>query len=250
MNIYVDIACLSLGSVLGVIGGMLGIGGGILAVPIITYLFDIDHLVSQGTALIMVVPNVFLSYIKYYQYNKIDNHSTIKLCLISSLVSFISSQYTLWLEPEHMQRYYSIFLVFIIIYQLISKYLPSISLNQKYISIVGVACGLVSGFFSVGGALIVVPLLVLLFSFSQTKAQGVALALVVPSASAAFFSYSYQGRIDWEIGVFLFIGGILTVSTGVKLAHIINPGLLRALFSSVLMFVVLVNPSFRTKYGI
>ena len=52
---------LGLGLLLGALGGLFGIGGGLLAIPALGLLFGLDQQFAQGTALVMVVPNVLLA---------------------------------------------------------------------------------------------------------------------------------------------------------------------------------------------
>ena len=51
---------LLLGAALGTLGGLFGIGGGLIAIPALGVLFGLDQQLAQGTALVMVVPNVVL----------------------------------------------------------------------------------------------------------------------------------------------------------------------------------------------
>ena len=63
---------LLLGVVLGVLGGLFGSGGGMVAIPVLGLLFGLDQMLAQGTALVMVVPNVLLALWRYHQRNRID----------------------------------------------------------------------------------------------------------------------------------------------------------------------------------
>ena len=56
---------LLLGAVLGFCGGLLGIGGGILAIPALALWFGMDQSVAQGTALVMIAPNVVMAFWRY-----------------------------------------------------------------------------------------------------------------------------------------------------------------------------------------
>lgn len=56
-----------LGLLLGAAGGVLGIGGGLIAIPILGYLHGMDQHLAQGTALIMIAPNVLLGFWRYHQ---------------------------------------------------------------------------------------------------------------------------------------------------------------------------------------
>ena len=87
-----------------------------------------------------------------------------------------------------------------------------------WIASVGVIGGCFSGFFGVGGAFVAPPLLTTFFGFRQLEAQGLALALVSPSAFIALLAYAEADRVDWLIGLPLAIGGIAEISAGVKFA--------------------------------
>ena len=47
-------------------------------------------------------------------------------------------------------------------------------------AVVGALAGILSGFVGVGGGIIIIPLLILLFGFDQLKAQGMSLAVLLP----------------------------------------------------------------------
>ena len=51
---------LLLGLVFGYLGGLFGIGGGLIAIPVLGVFFGYSEQVAQGTALVMIVPNVLL----------------------------------------------------------------------------------------------------------------------------------------------------------------------------------------------
>lgn len=99
------------------------------------------------------------------------------------------------------------------------------------------ACGVgvMGGMFGVGGGVLLVPLLVLLFHFEQHTAQGTSLvALVPPTGLLAFLNYWQQGQVDVKVGLLLmpgvFLGGIL----GSKLAQRLSPRGMRQIFAGFL----------------
>lgn len=95
-------------------------------------------------------------------------------------------------------------------------------------------CGVASGMFGIGGGVLLVPVLCLLFAFSQHRAQGTSLiALIPPTGILAFLAYSKAGDVSWRAGWLLlpgiFIGGIL----GAKLAEWTNPRRMRQIFAGI-----------------
>lgn len=89
--------------------------------------------------------------------------------------------------------------------------------------------------FGVGGGVLLVPLLGLLFGFSQHRAQGTSLvALIPPTGLLAFIAYAKAGFVSWLTGSLLipgiFLGGIL----GSVLAKHIKPLGMRQVFAGLL----------------
>jgi hypothetical protein len=106
--------------------------------------------------------------------------------------------------------------------------------------ILGLAAGVLSGIFGIGGGIIIVPALVILFGFSQHMAQGTTLALMVPPIGLlAAWTYYKAGFVDMKASVIIclgfFIGGLL----GAKFAAEIPDTTLRKIFGGVLLLVSL-----------
>jgi uncharacterized membrane protein YfcA len=93
----------------------------------------------------------------------------------------------------------------------------------------------VSGFFGIGGAFIAPPLLMAFFGLRQLEAQGLALALVSPSAFIALLAYAGAGQVDWVVGLPLALGGIGAISAGVALASRLPERRMRLAFCALLL---------------
>jgi uncharacterized membrane protein YfcA len=96
-------------------------------------------------------------------------------------------------------------------------------------------CGIASGMFGIGGGVLLVPLLGLLFAFGQHRAQGTSLiALIPPTGILALLAYAKGGFVSWKTGLLLipglFLGGIL----GGKLVKWIKPVRMRQIFAGIL----------------
>ncbi len=103
---------------------------------------------------------------------------------------------------------------------------------------VACVCGVASGMFGIGGGVLLVPLLGLLFEFSQHRAQGTSLvALIPPTGVLALMAYSKEGFVSWKTGLLLipgvFLGGII----GGILAKKVKPQSLRKVFAGVLVLL-------------
>ena len=92
-----------LGAALGGVGGLLGIGGGLLAIPVLALWFGIDQSMAQGTALVMIVPNVLLAFYRYRQHHAIPLSRALGLGGIAMLASYPAARLAVGLDHHTLQ---------------------------------------------------------------------------------------------------------------------------------------------------
>ena len=113
--------------------------------------------------------------------------------------------------------------------------MPDRLLRQSGIFAAALLCGVAAGLFGVGGGVLLVPLLVLLFGFSQHRAQGTSLiALVPPTGLLAFLAYSKEGYVSWRVGLELLPGMFVGSIFGGNLAESLKPRRMRQAFAGLL----------------
>lgn len=232
---------LLLGAVLGAVGGVFGIGGGLIAIPVLGMLYGMDQQLAQGTALVMIAPNVLIGFWRYRQRNSLDLRAASMLGGSAVVVTYASAWYATVIAANTLHFAFAVFMEVLgcyLLWNLLRRKssMPArTALGLNYLPVVGVVGGAVSGFFGVGGGVVAPPALVGFFGMTQTAAQGMALALVSPGAVVALCTFAYAGHVNWQVGIPLAIGGILSVSAGVALAHRLPERRLRLAFSIALM---------------
>jgi uncharacterized membrane protein YfcA len=83
----------------------------------------------------------------------------------------------------------------------------------------GIVAGLTSGMIGIGGGIIIVPVLVFFFGFSQQLAQGTTLALMVPPLGAlAAWTYYQKGYVDLKTAGLICLGFLVGSVLGADLA--------------------------------
>jgi uncharacterized protein len=84
-------------------------------------------------------------------------------------------------------------------------------LSQPFIAIlIGLAAGILSGCFGIGGGIILVPALVLFLGLTQHQAQGTSLAvLVLPVVALAVWKYYSQGNVNFGLVGWLAAGFVV-----------------------------------------
>lgn len=241
MNL-IDIALnLILGVFLGTLGGLFGIGGGLIAIPTLGVLFGLDQQMAQGTALVMVVPNVLLALWRYHQRNRIDIRHALTLAVTSFVFALFGAGWAVKLDAELMRKAFIGFLVVLAIYNFSRVYFRpaagSTNLRHPWpwLGVLGSGAGLLGGVFGVGGAVLATPVLTGVFGTTQVVAQGLSLALAAPSTGVTLAAYALHDHVDWALAAPLAVGGLLSISWGVKFAHALPERLLRALFAGFLL---------------
>ena len=101
---------------------------------------------------------------------------------------------------------------------------------------VGVAAGTIAGLFGVGGGILMVPILVLVFGREQHLAQGTSLAVMLPLSIAGITKYAAKGNVDWTAAVCLAAGAVVgMVFLGAPFAHYLEGSILRKLFGALMI---------------
>lgn len=104
--------------------------------------------------------------------------------------------------------------------------------------LIGLVSGISSGFFGIGGAIILIPALVYTFKFSQHLAQGTALAsLLLPVGILAVIKYYKSGDVNIKVALFIAFGFIIGGFIGASFAQVIPSPVLKKVFAAVLLCI-------------
>ncbi len=110
--------------------------------------------------------------------------------------------------------------------------------------LIGIVAGILSGMFGIGGGIVIVPALVYICGFSQLKAQGTSLAVMLPPVGIAAFTYYYKkGQVDLKAGILICIFIVIGSVFGAKIANNIPISILKKTFG-VLMLLISVKMIF------
>ena len=242
---------LVLGLAVGVLVGLLGIGGGVVLVPAMVYLLHYDQHLAQGTSLFILLPPIGLGALRgYWKNGQVDLRAGI-LCAVGFLLGgYGGGRIAVPMPSKYLQAIFGCFLMLSAVLLWAKARRPTVTRpirqdeeKQSYgrdagIFLLAGFCGVAAGMVGIGGGVLLVPLLGLLFGFGQHKAQGTSLvALIPPTGLLAFLTYARAGYISWQTGLLLipgvFLGGIL----GAILARRLNPRLMRQVFAALMLLL-------------
>ena len=104
--------------------------------------------------------------------------------------------------------------------------------------VIGIVAGILSGMFGIGGGIIIVPALMYLCGFSQLKAQGTSLAVLLPPVGIfAFIEYYKKGQVNVQAGVLIVIFLVIGSVFGSKLAQNLPMDVLRKSFGILTLLI-------------
>ena len=103
---------------------------------------------------------------------------------------------------------------------------------------IGLAAGLLSGLFGIGGGTIIVPALALWLGMPQRLAAGTSVAAILPAAAVGAISYAVQGNVDWTAALCLAVGIVAGAQLGTYLLARLPVSALQWAFMVFLLVVI------------
>ena len=104
-------------------------------------------------------------------------------------------------------------------------------------AIIGLIAGAISGLFSTGGGMIIVPSLMYIFKLNSIKARATSLVIVLLMVLTSSFFYYKNNYIDLKISVFCALGGLIGGYIGSKILKKFSDKFLRIIFIFFLIYV-------------
>ena len=104
--------------------------------------------------------------------------------------------------------------------------------------LLGIITGLISGTFGIGGGVIMVPAMVMLFGLTQHQAQGTALAVMaLPVFFMAAFKYYQAGNVKLQMALFIAIGLIAGAYISANLIQTVPDTNLKKVFGALMLLI-------------
>lgn len=104
--------------------------------------------------------------------------------------------------------------------------------------LLGIAAGLLSGLFGIGGGTIIVPALVLWLGMPQKLAAGTSVTAILPTAVIGAISYAVQGNVDWIAALCLAVGIVIGAQLGTYLLARLPVSVIQWAFMIFLLVVI------------
>jgi uncharacterized membrane protein YfcA len=247
------IGFLLVGLLAGVMSGMFGIGGGIVIVPALTLLIGLSLVSSVATSLAaLLLPVGFFAAREYYRKGLLDVRAALWIALGLAITSFVGASIALALPAQTFQQAYGVFLLvmgarFLEVMTLLRGQAPAAPTQPTStpphppiwkVLALGLAAGVLSGMFGIGGGIVIVPALVLLMGYDQRTAVGTSLgALLLPVGLPGVLNYAAANQIALQAVLPVAVGLAIGALGGARLALNLSPHTVKRLYGAFLMLI-------------
>jgi uncharacterized membrane protein YfcA len=228
----------------GAFSGAFGVGGGIILVPLLVLLLHFTQKRAQATSLVMVFLAALAGTVTYSIAGQVA-WVPAGFILIGGLVGSIAGSSLVRRTSDYrLQIGFGLLLIAVAIRLLWptdavgDADVPELStlLALGYI-VSGLAMGLLSALFGIGGGIILIPIIVTAFGFPQQLAAGTSLAVMAPIAIVGAWRQSRTGATDWSTGLRFGAAAIPGSVLGALVAVSVSGALIRITFAIVLLMV-------------
>lgn len=236
------LTCLGIGLLAGLLSGLFGVGGGTVIVPLLVLVLAYNQRLAAGTSLAAIIPIASVGVISY------AIHGSVAWVpgLILAAGAVVGAQIGTWLLPRvplaALRWSFIGFLVVVIVSLFIvvpsrDAGLPLNAFTIAGLVVLGVATGTVAGLIGVGGGIVVVPALMLLFGTSDLIAKGTSLLMMIPTAISGTVGNLRRGNVDLLAAALIGIAACTTTALGAWLATVVDPFWGNVLFAAFLTFI-------------
>jgi hypothetical protein len=235
------VAIVAVGAVAGFLAGLFGVGGGLLIVPGLVLVAGMDQRLAHGTSLAAVLPISVASMLTYAAHDNVDWPAALWLS-VGAVAGAVIGTRLLHVLPH---RVLALLFAGIVLVSAVRLFLATDADGRSALTAtgvlalvaVGLLAGIVAGLFGVGGGIVLVPAMILLFGIPPVVAKGTSAAVIVPAAVMGTWRNRRLGNADLRAAAVVGAAGILTAALGGTIAGTMSDQLSNVLFASLLVVV-------------
>lgn len=225
----------------GVMSGLFGIGGGAVMVPLLVLWLALPQHRAHATSLAAIIVTAASGMARFAGGGEVHYLAGLGIAAGAVAGAFAGAQLMHRLSPTRLRQAFGVLMV-VVSLQMLFGFTPeggALVLGGPQVAVgyllLGVAAGVLSGLMGVGGGVIIVPAMVLLFGFSQHAAEGTSLLIIIPTAVAGSIRHAKNGYTDVRLGMILGAGGVVGAWLGASVALNLDGDLLQKLFAVFLL---------------
>lgn len=218
----------AIGAAGGFLSGAFGVGGGFIMVPMLVTLMHFDQRRAAATSLLAIIPTSLAGIIGYLVEGNVHVWAGLLIALGGALGSVIGTRLLRALSLAWLRWLFVALLLVVAVQSLVEIASRDSHIELTWgagvgLVVLGLVMGVASGLFGIGGGVVVVPALIVLFDASDLVARGTSLLAMAPTAvvgSVANVRHDLAQPLD---GLVVGLVAAATSVGGVAFAHRISP---------------------------
>jgi uncharacterized membrane protein YfcA len=234
----------ALGLVAGFLSGLFGVGGGILIVPVLVLALGMDQRLAHGTSLAAVLPIAVSGTIGFAVDDSVDWRVGLVLATGAMAGAVVGTH---WLHrlPTHVLAYAFAGALLVSAVRMILDHgdatgrEPLALAGIASLALIGLLSGTLAGLLGVGGGVVMVPAMVLLFGVPAAVAKGTSLAVIVPTSVVATLRNTAKGNADLAVAAAVGVAGVVSAFLASKISVGLDETTSNVLFAVLLTVVAL-----------
>ncbi|MBM7824584.1 putative membrane protein YfcA [Arcanobacterium pluranimalium] len=247
------IACL-MGICVGSVVGALGAGGGILAIPFLVFVLNQSPHDAAAASLVIVGFSSLVSLV--LRRRQVQWHQGFLFAVLSMVGAVAGARLNVLVAPHYLMYSFCALLVVIAIAMLIKAMRERAAHSESttthghlatqagrrrplwFLALAATATGLLTGFFGIGGGIVIVPILVFALGFMMPLATATSLLIMAITALVGLLARLGTGiHIDAGIVLFFTAGSMLGSVVGSKITRNARNSTLTLAFALLLFSV-------------
>ena len=235
------IAGLIAGAFIGAVLGFIGAGGAMLSIPILLYIFDFTPQAATTAALAVVLLAAVSGLLPKLETGDVLIKEALVIWSLGLATNLGGSIVAHKLSDSVITTGFSIVMLTAGTAMLIK---PISGTEKKvpvfWLVVISLVIGSITGLFGIGGGFLAVPVLVLFFKNSPSKAAGTALAIIFLNSITAFFGHFQSWHlVNWVVPVSMAIAAVVVARVASIRSGQVDPALLRKAFAALLYLIAL-----------
>lgn len=248
---------LLLGAFVGFFAGLFGIGGGLVLVPVLSFLYEAQHLggeqnlqLALGTAMAAILYTAASGAYTHYRHGAVDMRIVRSMTPWLLLGTLIGTLFASRVSQVYLAGFFALFVYFAAI-QMLLGYKPKATRQlpgSRGLALAGSSIGAISSLVSIGGGTLSIPFM-LWHNIPLKQAIGTSAALGFPIALGGTLGYVATGLMWHQLPAatlgfiylpalfMIFLGSALTTPLGAKATHRLPLMQLRRGFAILLLIL-------------
>lgn len=234
-------AMLALGVATGFMSGLFGVGGGILMVPGLVLIARFEQRRAHATSLAAMLPMAVAGLVTYVINDGIDWLLAGLLALGSVFGAVVGTSLLTRLSKRALSIVFAVPLVIAAVRMLFEitadGRAPLTMWTAIIIAVIGLVTSAIASLLGIGGGIILVPILTVLFDVPPVIAKGTALAVILPMSAVGTTRNHGNELVEFKAALSLGVTGVAMAPVGALVSNSISAQTSNVLFAVLLAVV-------------